>query len=147
MKHVERRRMTKRNRNRHRTESIPLFALGLVMACATALADEGALLPRDALPPTEPFEAELVSQEHLNRYVHALVEVEAIQAEAIAEIDAAADGAAAQDIRERAEARILDAIYDNDLTSTKYNQLAGVVALDPELQARVEAKRAALETP
>jgi hypothetical protein len=138
--------MANRERNRPRTESIPLFVLGIVMASAAALADEEELLPRDALtPPPELFEAELISLELLNRYVHALLEVEAIQAEAIAEIDSAADGAAAQDIRERAEASILDAIYDNDLTSTEYNQLAGVVALNPELQARVEAKRAVLE--
>jgi hypothetical protein len=137
-----------RERNMRRTLWMPLIALGLAMASPSVLADEQALLPSEALqPPPELLEAELISQEHLSRYVHALVEVEAIQAEAIAEIKAAPDEHAAQAAREEAEARVLGAIYDSDLTSTEYNQLAAVVALDPELQARVEAKRTVLEAP
>jgi hypothetical protein len=104
---------------------------------------------RPAVPEQPPavHDPGLVSATRLEQFVLAQIEIESIQADVIAELEATTDEREARELRREGEARVRGALDRAELSSEEYRHLAALVGADPELEERAAAKREMLEPP
>lgn len=113
-------------------------ALGLATAlsAAPALAEDYGY---DTPPPQEQ-QAVPVSEAKLDQFVTALNEVHSIRNEAAEELEATTDPQDAQQVQQKAQQQMIEAVEEAGLTIEEYNQIATMMSSDPELQERISAR-------
>jgi hypothetical protein len=119
-----------------------------ISACAAALGLATALAAAPALaedydydtPPPQEQQAAPVSEAKLDQFVTALNEVHAIRNEAAEELEATTDPQDAQEVQQKAQQQMIEAVEEAGLTIEEYNQIATMMSSDPELQERISAR-------
>jgi DNA-directed RNA polymerase specialized sigma54-like protein len=119
-----------------------------ISACAAALGLATALAAAPALaedydydtPPPQEQQAAPVSEAKLDQFVTALNEVHAIRNEAAEELEATTDPQDAQEVQQKAQQQMIEAVEEAGLTIEEYNQIATMMGSDPELQERISAR-------
>jgi hypothetical protein len=104
------------------------------MAAASAFAEdyEGQAQPQQ--------QAAMVDETKLDQFVDALSEVHAIRNEAAVELESTSTTEDAQEVQQRAQQQMIDAVEESGLSIEEYNRIATLMGSDPELQQRVSAK-------
>lgn len=119
-----------------------------ISACAAALGLATALAAAPALaedydydtPPPQEQQAAPVSEAKLDQFVAALNEVHSIRNEAAQELEATTDPQDAQEVQQKAQQQMIEAVEEAGLTIEEYNQIATMMSSDPELQERISAR-------
>ena len=130
----------------------PMFVKGIVGAaliaanlCAAMLTSVSAQVPSapspppEAVPPT-PHEAAPLKEEKINQFAEAYVAVEEVHAKAAAELKTTTDAVAANEVKAKAETRMIQAIERTGLQLQEFNQLVELCAVDPALRKVVASK-------
>ena len=112
------------------TAAAALLALGL--AAPAAAQDEPA---GQAQPPV----AEEISDQQLEQFAEAALAVNQIGREYASELQAAADEAAAERIRSRAQEEMIEAVQDEGLTVQEYNAIYAAAEENQEINTAIQA--------
>lgn len=122
-----------------------LFGSALLVAgaflVAMGLATPAEVLPARPPPQTAtplPAEATPIDDEHLDQYADAYLSVEAIRAQAAAQLAEAKDATSVNEIKAKAEGEILQAIERSGLTLDEFNQIAELEKVDDKLRGRIQ---------
>ena len=117
-----------------RTAVAAAIGLATAMAAAPAFAEdyEGQAEPQQ--------QAAMVDETKLDQFVEALSEVHAIRNEAAVELESTTTTEDAQEVQQRAQQQMIDAVEESGLSIEEYNRIATLMGSDPELQQRVSAK-------
>lgn len=122
-----------------------LIPLGV--AAALAFTATFAQVPETQTPEQVPEaqSATPLPDEKLDQFADAYVEIESIHAEAEAALSATADPAEANQVKQQAEAAMVDAVQRSGLAVEEFNEIVVLAQLSPELSAelsrRVEERR------
>jgi hypothetical protein len=82
----------------------------------------------------------MVDETKLEQFVEALSEVHTIRNEAAVELESTTTTEDAQEVQQRAQQQMIDAVEESGLSIEEYNRIATLMGSDPELQQRVSAK-------
>lgn len=119
--------------------AIALFAAGL--ACAPGLvsaqAPETATSPA---PATQP--AAQVSEEKVDQFVTAYVEVQKISQDYSAKLQATEEPEKATELQQEAQTKMQKAVTKSGLSVPEYQQIASLAGQNPELRARIQEEMA-----
>lgn len=119
--------------------AIALFAAGL--ACAPGLVSaqppETAPAPAPATQPTAD-----ISEEKVDKFVTAYVEVQKISQDYSAKLQAAEEPEKATELQQEAQTKMQKAVTKSGLSVPEYQQIASLAGQNPELRARIEAEMA-----
>lgn len=125
-----------RHHRRHAAFAIAASAsLAAGLAAAPAVAEEGYGTGQEQAAPR----AE-VSSVKLDQFVVALERVQTIGTEASAEMEQSSDMEEAQQIQQRAQGKMIEAVEEVGLTVDEYNRIAQLMNSDPEVQARINSR-------
>lgn len=121
------------------------FGVALLVAGTISVA-MGWAAPAEVLtarPPPQtatplPPEAASIDDEQLDRYADAYLSVEAIRAQAAAQLAETKDATLVDEIKAKAEGEILQAIERSGLTLDEFNQVAELEKIDDKLRGRIE---------
>ncbi len=122
-----------------RTATFAALALfGLGTAGIAHAAPEGAA-PQGAAPPqqSQPGAAEEVTDAQLEQFVDAATEVQTVQQEYAAEIQATQEQAEAQSLRQEAQEKMVEAVEGSGLSVSEYNLIAQRLQQDQSLVERL----------
>ncbi len=81
-----------------------------------------------------------IDQKKVEQFADAYVEVQTIQQKANAELESAADPAAADQVKTTAQSDMIAAVERSGLQIEEFNQIVASMAADPELRSRVSAE-------
>lgn len=117
--------------------SNPLIALlasaGLLFAAGTVTAQGQAPQPQ-----TAPAETVEVSDQDVNNFVSAYMEVQEINQEYTQKLQSEEDPEAATGLQQEAQDKMKNAISNNDLSMSEYQQIANQAGRDEELRGQIE---------
>jgi hypothetical protein len=115
------------------------FAGSLGIASAVAVADETARQAQgEPASPEAQAEALEVSDEKLEQFLAAAINVQDVQREYVAEIQAAEDPAEAENLREAAQEEMVTAVEDSGLSVLEFNLIAQRLQTDATLVQRLD---------
>lgn len=118
-------------------------AASVVFAPAVAMADETAAQPQaqvqgELATPQAEAEALDVSDEKLAQFLAAAINVQDVQRDYVAEIQATADPAKAESLREAAQEEMVTAVEDSGLSVLEFNLIAQRLQNDAALVQRLD---------
>ena len=110
-------------------------SLAAGLAAAPALAEDGyGASSQQGAPATE------VSSTKLDKFVVALERVHSIGSKASAEMEQSRDMEEAQQIQQRAQGEMVEAVEEAGLTVDEYNRIAQLMNSDPQIKERIDAR-------
>ena len=117
-----------------------LFGL-TIFAGGSALAqvEEPASPPPENISPPPPEVAPL-EDEKITQFADAYLAIEQIHAQTATELKQTPDAGAADKVKARAETQIIDAVEQSGLRLDEFNQIADLMALDPELRQKIASR-------
>lgn len=111
-----------------------LAAAGLMGGAAIAQAQDG----QQTAPPPAAAQEE-VDEATVDNFIAAYLEVQTIHQEYSQQLQAAEDPEVATELQQEAQEKMQEAVTNNGLTISEYQQVANLAGQDPELRARIEA--------
>ncbi|WP_084398514.1 DUF4168 domain-containing protein [Henriciella aquimarina] len=124
-----------------------LRARTTALLAAAALSTAGAAVAQQATQSTQgdanaqaQVQIEPVTEAEINKFVAANNQVSTIATEANAELQAAEDKAAAQEIQASAQEKMIAAIQEEGLTAQRFTEIVQLAQADEELANKLRAK-------
>ena len=127
---------------------IALIAVGLAGAPALVSAQTAntnpattttSTTPNSATTTAQPSQAtEQVSEEKVDQFVTAYVEVQKINQDYSAQLQAAAEPERATELQQEAQRKMQQAVTESGLTVPEYQQIASIAGQDAELRERIQ---------
>jgi hypothetical protein len=115
------------------------LAVAVVLAPAAARADEAAAPAQgEHAVPEQQVEVLEVSDEKLEQFLAAAINVQDVQREYVAEIQATEDPAEAETLREAAQEEMVTAVEDSGLSVLEFNLIAQRLQTDASLVQRLD---------
>lgn len=116
---------------------LAILSVSAGLLCVPALASAEAASTQPATPATQQTQVQ-VSEEKIDQFVTAYVEVQKINKEYSEQLQTAEEPEKATELQQEAQTKMQKAVTDTGLTIPEYQQIASLAGQDAELRSRIQ---------
>jgi polyhydroxyalkanoate synthesis regulator phasin len=117
-------------------QPLAIATLAAAMICVPGIAS--AQSPNNAPAATAQQPQAQISEDKVDKFVDAYVEVQKINQEYTAQLQATGEPAKATELQQEAQTKMQEAVTDTGLSIPEYQQIAALAGQDQELRSRIE---------
>jgi flagellar biosynthesis component FlhA len=116
---------------------LAILSVSAGLLCVPVLANAEAASTQPATPATQQTQVQ-VSEEKIDQFVTAYVEVQKINKEYSEQLQTAEEPEKATELQQEAQTKMQKAVTDTGLTIPEYQQIASLAGQDAELRSRIQ---------